>query len=196
MKSFEAEDVKKQAPTHDAEEMSCEEISNIINQYNDKNTTTTKECPQCEDTTEAYDSLVCEYKKVERCMIDQVTQIENIGNENHCITLINYLEMNKRRAQMNHKNILIDDCNIVIDENNRVVNEYKIFHAEAKAHIKTLLALLDNANERCNKKANEYDDIMKQYRELQEKYVREKKERERKEFRWNRSRYRSWENES
>ena len=101
VKSFEAEDVEKLVPTYDAEEMSCEEISNIIKQYNDKNTTTTKECPQCEDTTEAYDSLVCEYKRVEQYMIDQITQIEDIRNEKHCITLMNYLEMNERKAQMN-----------------------------------------------------------------------------------------------
>ena len=120
---------------------------------------------------------------------DALTDKEDIGNVNHCITLMNYLDINEWKAQRNSNNILIDDYN-------RVVDEYKIFHDEAKTYIKTLLALLDNANERYNKKAKEYDDITKQYREMQEKYVREIKERERKEFRRNRSRYRSWENET
>ena len=78
-----------------------------------------------------------------------------------------------------------------MDEKNGLADEFNIFHDEAKTYIRTLLASLDNANERYNKKVQEYDDIVQQYSELQDKYVKEIKEREWMEFRRNRSRYRS-----
>ena len=106
--------------------------------------------------TEKYDSLICEYKRVERYMIDQETQID------YHIILMNYSEVNERKAQINEYNRLVDDFNTSDDK--------------AATHVRILLALLDNANERCNKKAQEYDNIIKHYRELQEKYTSEMRE--------------------
>ena len=100
VKSAEAEDVEKREPTYDIEEMSCTEITKVIDLYNDRNTNTTKEYKQCKEMTKEYNSLICKYKRVERYMIDQETQIEEIRNNNYYITLINYLEMSGRKAQI------------------------------------------------------------------------------------------------
>ena len=102
--------------------------------------------------TEEYDSLVCEYKRVKQYMIDQETQIEEIRNNNYCIILMNYLEVNKQKAQMNQNNIFIDDFNTLVDEKNRLDDKYNFFHEEATTYVRTLVASLDNANKRCNKK--------------------------------------------
>ena len=85
-------------------------------------------------------------------MIDQETQIEEIRNNNYCIILMNYLEVNKQKAQMNQNNIFIDDFNTLVDEKNRLGNEYNFFNKEAATHFKSMMILLDNANKRCNKK--------------------------------------------
>ena len=60
-------------------------------------------------------------------MIDQEIQIKEIGNNNYCIILMNYLEMNERKAQINQYNILIDNFNTLVDEKNRLGNEYNFF---------------------------------------------------------------------
>ena len=72
-----------------------------------------------------------------------------------------------------------------------IVDEYKTFREEALNHVKTLLDESEKAEERYNKKVHEYNDVVKHYNELKEKYERDTKVREHKEFRRNRSRYRS-----
>ena len=147
-------------------------MNKVIDQYNNRNTNTTEECKKCKETTEEYDSLICEYKRVEQYMINQETQIEEIRNNNYHIILMNYLEVNERKAQRKAQ----------INEYNRLVDNFNTLHNKAATHVRTLLASLDNANERCNKKAQEYDNIVKHYRELQEKYTSEMREWEYKEF--------------
>ena len=67
MKCFEAEDIEKRETNYDVEEMSHKEITKVIDQYNDKKTCSSKEC---EKTAEAHDSLACEYKRLEKSIID------------------------------------------------------------------------------------------------------------------------------
>ena len=117
-------------------------------------------------------------------MIDQETQVEGIENNTHYIILMNYLEVDERKAWMKENGKSINDFNSLVEE-------YKKFREEALNHVKTLLDESDKAKERYDKIVHEYKDVVKHYDELKDKYEKDTKVRERKEVRCNRSRYRS-----
>ena len=52
------------------EEISCEQIITVIDQYNENKTCDIKECEECKEKKETCYSLVCEYKRLEGCIID------------------------------------------------------------------------------------------------------------------------------
>ena len=80
-KSFEVEDTEKWETNYDMEEMSCKEITTVIDQYNDMKTCNIKECKEYEEAKETYNSLVCEYKRLEVYIIDWEAQVEEIENK-------------------------------------------------------------------------------------------------------------------
>ena len=62
--------MEKQQTNYNTEEMSCEEITTVRDQYNENKTHNIKEFEECEETKEVHDILVCEYKRLEGYMID------------------------------------------------------------------------------------------------------------------------------
>ena len=120
----------------DVEQMSTEEMEEVLTH------TTKEECELCEERTEAYEGLVCEIHRVNQYAMDQEAQIEELENIHHCIQLLNYLEVNERKAQMKHNTMLIERCN-------RKVLEYKNLYGETK---------------------KEYEELQRQYNSLKLRY--------------------------
>ena len=98
--------------------MSAEEMDKVL--------TNTKEgCEQFEEMKEAYDGLVREYYRVKQYAMDQESLTEEFRNTNHCIVLLNYLEVNERKAQMKQNKTLIERCNEKELEYNEVAHYYQ-----------------------------------------------------------------------
>ena len=114
----ESQSCNSNAAKFDVEQMSVEEMEEIL-------TKTKEECKQCEEMTEAYEGLVCEYKRVEQYAMEQESQTEELENTNHCILLMYYLQENERKAQMKQNKKLIERCNEKELEYNEIARYYK-----------------------------------------------------------------------
>ena len=99
----------KVAKSFDVEKMSTEELDEALANNMD-------ECRKCNETIEAYEGLVCEYHRIAQYMIEQESEAEHLSNVNHYMLVMNYLEMNERKAQRKELAKNIDEHNSFWDE--------------------------------------------------------------------------------
>jgi len=155
----------------DVEQMSTEEMEEVLTH------TTKEECELCEERTEAYEGLVCEIHRVNQYAMDQEAQIEELENIHHCIQLLNYLEVNERKAQMKHIA--------------NIIEEHNIFRDEALENGQGIIKAWEDACEKNENLTTMYDKLVDDYNELLERHQNERKAKECKECRRNQSRYKS-----
>ena len=155
----------------DVEQMSTEEMEEVLTH------TTKEECELCEERTEAYEGLVCEIHRVNQYAMDQEAQIEELENIHHCVQLLNYLEVNERKAQMKHIA--------------NIIEEHNIFRDEALENGQGIIKAWEDACEKNENLTTMYDKLVDDYNELLERHQNERKAKECKECRRNQSRYKS-----
>ena len=99
----------KVSKSFDVEKMSTEELDEALANNKD-------ECRKCNEMMDAYEGLVCEYHRIAQYAIEQESEAEHLGNINHYMLVMNYLEMNERKAQRMEIANIIDEHNIFRDE--------------------------------------------------------------------------------
>ena len=170
VKSFEAEDVDDLSPTLDK---------------------AIDECRKCEEKMNEYEGLVCEYHRISQYALEQEAEVDELGNINHCIILLNYLEVNERKAQKNTINNLLVKHNSFKEETSsrfkKSTEKYNRFRDEAVENAQVIIDAHNEAVEKFNQVKQMHDDLADRYNELVELYIKEertKKEEERKNSRY------------
>ena len=136
----------KAAKAFDVEQMSTEDLDEVLRNTMD-------ECHQCEEKTDAYEGLLCECNRIAQYAIEQESQTEDLSNTNHYILLLNYLEVNERKALRNNFNKIIDEHSIFRDEaleNGQVI--IKAYEEEVDKN-KQIVKMYDNF-------VDEYNDLL------------------------------------
>jgi len=160
----------KVAKSFDVEKMSTEELEEVLANNMD-------ECRKCNETMEAYEGLVCEYHRIAQYAIEQESEAEHLSNVNHYMLVMNYLEMNERKAQRK--------------ELAKNIDEHNSFRDEALENGQVIIKAWEDACEKNEKLTTMHDDLVDDYNELLERFQNERKSKECKEYRRNQSRYKS-----